>query len=43
VHVDIPQDHEDHPHRSGRTARAGEIDIDLTLAIPKQQKKSLIR
>ena len=35
ANVDILQDYEDHPHRSGRTVRAGELDTESTLATSK--------
>ena len=38
VHVDVPTDHKDYLHRSGRTARAGEAGAVVTLATTKQQK-----
>jgi superfamily II DNA/RNA helicase len=38
VHVDVPQDHKDYLHRSGRTARAGESGAVVTLTTSKQQK-----
>jgi superfamily II DNA/RNA helicase len=38
VHVDAPNDHKDYLHRSGRTARAGEVGAVVTLATTKQQK-----
>ena len=38
VHVDIPQDHKDFLHRSGRTTRAGESGAVVTLTTSKQQK-----
>jgi superfamily II DNA/RNA helicase len=38
VHVDVPQDHKDYLHRSGRTARAGELGAVVTLTTSKQQK-----
>ena len=38
VHVDVPADHKDYVHRSGRTARAGEVGTVVTLATKGQQK-----
>ena len=38
VHVDVPQDHTDFLHRSGRSARAGESGAIVTLTTSKQQK-----
>jgi superfamily II DNA/RNA helicase len=38
VHVDVPADHKDYLHRSGRTARAGESGTVVTLATTKTQK-----
>jgi superfamily II DNA/RNA helicase len=38
VHVDVPQDHKDYLHRSGRTARAGESGAVVTLTTSRQQK-----
>jgi superfamily II DNA/RNA helicase len=38
VHVDVPADHKDYLHRSGRTARAGESGTVVTLATTKMQK-----
>ena len=37
VHVDAPTDHKDYLHRAGRTARAGEAGVVVTLATSKQQ------
>ncbi|MEN9923582.1 MAG: hypothetical protein RIS09_1096, partial [Actinomycetota bacterium] len=41
VHVDVPADHKDYVHRSGRTARAGEVGTVVTLATKGQQKTIL--
>ncbi len=38
VHVDLPQDHKDYLHRSGRTARAGESGTVVTLSSAKSQR-----
>ena len=38
VHVDLPQDHKDYLHRSGRTARAGESGTVVTLSSSKNQR-----
>ncbi|CAN2173585.1 SrmB Superfamily II DNA and RNA helicases [Candidatus Nanopelagicaceae bacterium] len=38
VHVDLPQDHKDYLHRSGRTARAGESGTVVTLSSSKLQR-----
>ena len=38
VHVDLPQDHQDYLHRSGRTARAGESGTVVTLSSSKNQR-----
>ena len=38
VHVDVPQDHKDYLHRSGRTARAGESGAVVTITTSKQHK-----
>ena len=38
VHVDLPQDHKDYLHRSGRTARAGESGTVVTLSLSKNQR-----
>ena len=38
VHVDPAQDHKDYLHRSGRTARAGESGVVVSLAPVKQRK-----
>ena len=39
VHVDLPQDHKDYLHRSGRTARAGESGTVVTLSSNKHQRE----
>jgi superfamily II DNA/RNA helicase len=39
VHVDLPQDHKDYLHRSGRTARAGESGTVVTLSSSKNQRQ----
>lgn len=38
VHVDVPADHKDYLHRSGRTARAGESGRVITLATHQEQR-----
>ena len=38
VHVDPPADHKDYLHRSGRTARAGESGVVVTLLLPDQRR-----
>jgi superfamily II DNA/RNA helicase len=38
VHYDLPADHKDYLHRSGRTARAGESGTVLTLAHREDQR-----
>jgi superfamily II DNA/RNA helicase len=38
VHVDLPQDHKDYLHRSGRTARAGESGTVVTLSSAKNAR-----
>ncbi|MFB7830429.1 DEAD/DEAH box helicase [Streptomyces sp. NPDC057680] len=38
VNVDPPADHKDYLHRGGRTARAGESGIVVTLVTPEQQR-----
>ena len=38
VHVDLPQDHKDYLHRSGRTARAGESGTVVTLSSSKNSR-----
>ncbi|MFM2234084.1 MAG: hypothetical protein RLZZ240_668, partial [Actinomycetota bacterium] len=37
VHVDPPQDPKDYLHRAGRTARAGESGVVVTLTTTRQQ------
>jgi len=39
VHVDAPTDPKDYLHRAGRTARAGESGIVVTLARPNEQRE----
>lgn len=36
VHYDPPEDPKDYVHRSGRTARAGELGVVVSLALPSQ-------
>ena len=38
VHFDVPADHKDYLHRSGRTARAGKTGRVVTLATHKEQR-----
>ena len=38
VHYDAPADHKDYLHRSGRTARAGEVGRVVTLATQNEQR-----
>ena len=38
VHYDAPADHKDYLHRSGRTARAGEVGRVVTLATHNEQR-----
>ncbi|MEX0168322.1 DEAD/DEAH box helicase [Streptomyces sp. LMG1-1-1.1] len=38
VNVDPPADHKDYLHRGGRTARAGESGLVVTLVTPEQRK-----
>ncbi|MFE9257303.1 DEAD/DEAH box helicase [Streptomyces sp. NPDC006879] len=38
VNVDPPADHKDYLHRGGRTARAGESGIVVTLVLPHQRR-----
>ena len=37
VHFDPPEDHKTYLHRSGRTARAGEDGMVVTLVLPEQR------
>src|SRR5690606_34241068 len=39
LQADPPADHKDYLHRSGRTARAGETGLVVTLALPHQKKQ----
>ncbi len=39
LQVDPPADHKDYLHRSGRTARAGEDGLVVTLALPHQRRQ----
>jgi superfamily II DNA/RNA helicase len=39
VNVDPPTDHKDYLHRGGRTARAGESGIVVTLVLPSQRRE----
>ncbi len=38
LQIDPPADHKDYLHRAGRTARAGDRGVVVTLALPHQQK-----
>jgi superfamily II DNA/RNA helicase len=38
VHFDPPEDHKTYVHRSGRTARAGEGGMVVTLVLPEQRR-----
>ncbi|MGK5629655.1 DEAD/DEAH box helicase [Streptomyces sp. URMC 123] len=38
VNVDPPSDHKDYLHRGGRTARAGESGLVVTLVLPEQRR-----
>ena len=42
LQVDPPADHKDYLHRSGRTARAGDEGVVVTLALP-HQKRQVVR
>ncbi|WP_329456097.1 DEAD/DEAH box helicase [Streptomyces sp. NBC_01497] len=39
VNVDPPADHKDYLHRGGRTARAGESGLVVTLVVPEQRRE----
>jgi superfamily II DNA/RNA helicase len=39
VHVDPPADHKDYLHRAGRTARAGDDGVVVTLVTPEQRRE----
>ena len=39
LQVDPPADHKDYLHRSGRTARAGDEGVVVTLALPHQKRQ----
>jgi superfamily II DNA/RNA helicase len=39
MHFDPPADHKDYLHRSGRTARAGESGLVLSLVLPHEARK----
>ncbi|MEK4241540.1 DEAD/DEAH box helicase [Janibacter sp. FSL W8-0316] len=39
MQVDPPADHKDYLHRAGRTARAGEAGVVVTLVLPHQRKE----
>ncbi len=39
VHFDPPEDHKTYVHRSGRTARAGEEGLVVTLVLPEQVRE----
>jgi superfamily II DNA/RNA helicase len=38
IHFDLPPDHKDYVHRSGRTARAGAEGVVVALVLPEQRK-----
>ena len=38
IHFDVPDDHKTYLHRSGRTARAGEEGLVVTLVLPEQMR-----
>jgi len=40
VHIDPPADHKDYMHRAGRTARAGESGVVVTLVLPHQVRST---
>ena len=40
VHFDLPADHKDYTHRSGRTARAGADGIVVSLVMPDQRREA---
>jgi superfamily II DNA/RNA helicase len=40
VHVDPPGDAKDYLHRAGRTARAGESGLVVTLVLPRQRRST---
>ncbi len=40
VHFDLPEDHKDYVHRSGRTGRAGESGHVVSLIVPELKKKA---
>ena len=40
VHYDLPEDHKDYVHRSGRTGRAGESGHVVSLIVPELRKKA---
>ncbi|MGL4305421.1 MAG: DEAD/DEAH box helicase [Mycobacteriaceae bacterium] len=42
VHVDPPLEPKDYIHRAGRTARAGERGVVVTLVNPNQQKEAIL-
>jgi superfamily II DNA/RNA helicase len=39
VHYDLPGDHKDYTHRSGRTARAGAAGTVVTMVLPDQERE----
>ncbi|WP_432253099.1 DEAD/DEAH box helicase [Streptomyces sp. HNM1019] len=41
VNVDPPNDHKDYLHRGGRTARAGESGLVVTLVTPRQRRDTV--
>ncbi len=40
VHIDPPKDSKDYLHRAGRTARAGESGMVVTLVMPRQRRST---
>jgi superfamily II DNA/RNA helicase len=40
LQLDPPADHKDYTHRSGRTARAGETGVVVTLVLPHQRRQT---
>lgn len=39
IHLDLPDDPKDHVHRSGRTARAGQSGVVITLVAPGEERR----
>ena len=42
VHYDLPEDYKTYVHRSGRTARAGEGGMVVTLVLPEQRRDTAL-